>query len=77
MQTIPGNVSKTPRSQREALTAYLGRHGIARLAEIRRAGVTAATVSRPEREGIVIRLGRGLYQLASAGPPLPKFRIGR
>lgn len=60
-----GNVSNPP-SQRVALVAYLERHGIARLAEIRRAGITAATVSRLEREGVVLRLGRGLYQLASA-----------
>ena len=65
-QVIRGTVSKLPRSQREQLTAYLERHGIARLAEIRRTGITAATVSRLEREGVVIRLGRGLYQLASA-----------
>jgi predicted transcriptional regulator of viral defense system len=39
---------------------------MARLAEIRRAGITAATVSRLEREGVVTRLGRGLYQLADA-----------
>jgi predicted transcriptional regulator of viral defense system len=33
-----------------------------------RAGITAATVSRLEREGFVARLGRGLYQLADAVP---------
>jgi predicted transcriptional regulator of viral defense system len=60
-----GSVSKPP-SQRAALAAYLERHGIARLAEIRRAGITAATVSRLERAGFVTRLGRGLYQLAGA-----------
>ncbi len=60
-----GTVSK-PLSQRAALATYLERHGIARLAEIRRAGITAATVSRLEQEGVVVRLGRGLYQLASA-----------
>lgn len=38
------------------------------MAEIRRAGVTAATVSRLEREGFVTRLGRGVYQLAAAAP---------
>jgi len=48
------------------LAAFLNRHGIARLAEIRRAGITAATVSRLEREGAVVRLSRGLYQLANA-----------
>jgi predicted transcriptional regulator of viral defense system len=39
---------------------------MARLAEIRKEGVTAATVSRLTEEGAVIRLGRGLYQLADA-----------
>jgi predicted transcriptional regulator of viral defense system len=37
-----------------------------RLAELRSAGVTAATVSRMERVGEVIRLSRGLYQLPDA-----------
>ena len=55
-----------PRPQREQLAAFLHERGIARLAEIRRAGITAATVSRLEREGFVTRLGRGLYQLADA-----------
>jgi predicted transcriptional regulator of viral defense system len=39
---------------------------MARLAEILRAGITAATVSRLEREGVVTRLGRGLYQLSDS-----------
>jgi predicted transcriptional regulator of viral defense system len=39
---------------------------MARLSELTRAGITAATVSRLEREGAVIRLGRGLYQLPDA-----------
>lgn len=63
---IHKDVSRAPRLQREQLTAFLCARGIARLREIRRAGITAATVSRLEREGIVIRLGRGLYQLADA-----------
>ena len=63
-----GNVSIEPRSQRDQLAAFLGTRGMARLAEIRRAGITAATVSRLEREGVVTRLGRGLYQLAATSP---------
>lgn len=63
-----GIVSREPRTQREQLTAFLRPHGIARLAEIRRAGITAATVSRLEQEGIVTKLGRGLYKLADAAP---------
>jgi len=41
-------------------------HGIMRLAELRAAGVTAATVGRMERDGAVVRLARGLYQLPDA-----------
>jgi predicted transcriptional regulator of viral defense system len=67
-QETRGTVSTEPRPQREQLAAFLRERGIARLAEIRRAGVTAATVSRLEREGFVTRLGRGLYQLADAAP---------
>lgn len=61
-----GNVSDAPQPQREKLAALLRERGIARLAEIRRAGITAATVSRLEQAGVVIKLGRGLYQLADA-----------
>lgn len=63
-QNDRGNVSVESAPQRQRLTAFLRERGIARLAEIRRAGITAATVSRLEREGVVIRLSRGLYQLA-------------
>ena len=65
-QATRGNVSEEPPTQRGRLSAFLREHGIARLAEIRRAGITAATVSRLEREGVVTKLGRGLYQLADA-----------
>lgn len=40
--------------------------GMARLAELRAEGVTAATLSRMERDGEVLRLARGLYQLPDA-----------
>ena len=67
-QATRGTVSKEPRPQREQLASFLRERGIARLAEIRRVGITAATVSRLEREGGVTRLSRGLYQLADAAP---------
>lgn len=54
------------RSQRQIAHALLEARGIVRLAELRNAGVTAATVSRMERDGEVIRLARGLYQLPDA-----------
>jgi predicted transcriptional regulator of viral defense system len=53
-------------SQRNVARAVLTALGIARLAELRDAGVTAATVSRMERDGEVLRLARGLYQLPDA-----------
>jgi len=55
-----------PRSQRELAQALLRERGIMRLVELREAGVTAATMSRMERVGEVIRLARGVYQLPDA-----------
>jgi len=54
------------RSQRELAQALLRERGILRLLELREAGVTAATMSRMERAGEVIRLSRGVYQLPDA-----------
>lgn len=56
----------TAPSQRERARDLLAARGIMRLAELRDAGVTAATVSRMEKAGEVIRLARGLYQLPDA-----------
>ena len=58
--------SKPPPSQRELAVAHLGATGMARLSELMAQGVTASTVSRLEREGVLMRLARGLYQLADA-----------
>ena len=55
-----------PRSQRELAQTLLKKQGIMRLIELREAGVTAATMSRMERAGEVIRLSRGVYQLPDA-----------
>lgn len=55
-----------PGSQRDTARRLLAAHGILRLSELREAGVTAATVSRMEKDGDVIRLARGLYQLFDA-----------
>jgi predicted transcriptional regulator of viral defense system len=41
---------------------------MARLAEFRERGITAATLSRMARKGLLLRLSRGLYQLADAEP---------
>lgn len=53
-------------NQREIARDVLAARGILRLSELRAAGVTATTVSRMERDGEVIRLARGLYQLSDA-----------
>ncbi|MBP2449174.1 type IV toxin-antitoxin system AbiEi family antitoxin domain-containing protein [Rhizobium leguminosarum] len=53
-------------TQRQTARNVLVERGIARLAELRNAGVTAATMSRMERDGEVLRLARGLYQLPDA-----------
>ena len=53
-------------SQRQIAHALLRARGIARLLELRDAGVTGATMSRMERDGEVLRLARGLYQLSDA-----------
>lgn len=55
-----------PQTQRDRALACLSQRGMARLSELKTSGVTAATVSRLEREGIVVRLARGLYQLPDA-----------
>lgn len=57
--------SKADRQQDRAI-ALLSQRGMARLSELRDAGITAATVSRMEQKGEVIRLARGLYQLPNA-----------
>jgi len=53
-------------TQRQQAILLLSSHGMTRLREFLEAGITAATVSRLEREGIIVRLTRGLYQLADA-----------
>jgi predicted transcriptional regulator of viral defense system len=60
---MPSSLATT---QRDQVLALLKRHGLARLAELQTAGITATTVSRMERSGEVVRLARGLYQLPDA-----------
>lgn len=53
-------------SQKQQVEALLAQRGMLRLSELTSTGITAATVSRMEREGSIVRLSRGLYQLADA-----------
>lgn len=57
---------KSQPSQRNRAVAHLQATGMSRLSELTAKGITAATVSRLEREGVLVRLARGLYQLADA-----------
>jgi predicted transcriptional regulator of viral defense system len=62
----PPIMSASPRPQQEQAIALLRERGMARLSEFIRAGITAATVSRLERNGRIVQLSRGLYQLPDA-----------
>lgn len=59
-------MAATAGPHRERIVARLEERGMARLGELRDTGTTAAAVARLVREGTVVRLPRGLYQLADA-----------
>ncbi|HYG04823.1 MAG TPA: type IV toxin-antitoxin system AbiEi family antitoxin domain-containing protein [Stenotrophomonas sp.] len=61
---ISVSISRLP--QREHAISLLQSRGMMRLREFDQEGITAATIARLERDGIVVRLARGLYQLAVA-----------
>ena len=53
-------------TQQDRAQALLRAKGMVRLREFKERGITAATLSRMAEKGLVVRLGRGLYQLADA-----------
>ena len=55
-----------PQTQGAQALSPLRRRGMIRLLEFRDAGITAATIARLERDGKIVRLARGLYQLPDA-----------
>ena len=55
-----------PERQQDRAVSLLKQQGMARLTELVEAGVTAATVSRMMKQGLILQLGRGLYQLPDA-----------
>jgi predicted transcriptional regulator of viral defense system len=59
-------MEKTALRQQDQAVALLAQRGMARLSEFVRNGITATTVSRMEQKGVIVQLGRGLYQLAGA-----------
>ena len=52
-----------PNRQQDRVLSLLKELGIVRSSELTQAGVTATTVSRMKNKGLILRLGRGLYQL--------------
>jgi len=58
--------TRSAETQFDKALALLRRGGITRMSEFRRAGITAATITRLERAGKLSRLARGLYQLPDA-----------
>jgi len=53
-------------SHRDKALALLKRHNMVRLSEFHLAGITSTAIARLERDGEVVRLARGLYQLPNA-----------
>lgn len=55
-----------PQTQRQLAQALLRERGMMRLAELRQAGITAATMSRMRQAGEVFHVAHGVYQLIDA-----------
>ncbi|MCA6101095.1 type IV toxin-antitoxin system AbiEi family antitoxin domain-containing protein [Bradyrhizobium australafricanum] len=55
-----------PKTQQDRAITLLKKQGMLRLSEFKKAGITAATVSRMKEKGLVLQLSRGLYQLPDA-----------
>ena len=58
--------SQKARTQQDRLIDHLTHHGLARANELARSGVSATTIARSLSKGDIVRVGRGLYQLANA-----------
>jgi predicted transcriptional regulator of viral defense system len=56
-----------PTQQKRALSLLSRQGGMARLSELIREGITAATLARMREKGLVLQPSRGLYQLPDAG----------
>ena len=61
-------MSPKPAKQRDTALHLLGQRGLVRMSDLRDAGVRAETVARLVRDGTVVRVARGLYELADTIP---------
>jgi predicted transcriptional regulator of viral defense system len=55
-----------PTRQQDRVISLLKQRGMARSSELARAGITGTTLLRMKEKGLVLQLGRGLYQLPDA-----------
>jgi predicted transcriptional regulator of viral defense system len=53
-------------TQQERTLSLLNKQGMARLSELAREGITAATLARMRNKGLILQISRGLYQLPDA-----------
>lgn len=53
-------------TQKDRLLQFLEAQTIARASELKSAGIAATTISRAVADGVILRIGRGLYQLPYA-----------
>lgn len=56
-------MAKPSSTQQDRAIELLKERGITRPSELVTAGVTTATIARIKQKGLVVQLGRGLYQL--------------
>jgi predicted transcriptional regulator of viral defense system len=56
-------MTSVSKRQQDHAISLLEERGIVRFSELAEAGVTATTVARMKEKGLILRLGRGLYQL--------------
>ena len=61
-------MSQRPAKQRDMALHHFRRGGLVRMPDLRDAGIGAETVARLVRDGTVVRVARGLYQIADANP---------
>ena len=62
-----------PASQSVRAVQLLRQQGMVRLSEFTKASITAATISRMEQRGEVVKLGRGLYQQSDFAGEIEQF----
>ena len=58
----------TDQGQRARMIDYMEGHAPARSRDLASIGVSGTTIARAVADGVVVRIGRGLYQLPDSEP---------